>query len=108
MGRTQRIMRSVTGVLCCLAAVLAAACGGAAPAASARPAGAPAAPSPRPPGAPATAPSAEPSPAAAPEVVEVCRPAGERAYLATLRCPDGSTPTPHMLGDAGFRTPVRG
>ncbi len=35
--------------------------------------------------------------------VEVCRPAGERAYLSRLICPDGSRPTFERAGSVGER-----
>ncbi len=35
--------------------------------------------------------------------VEVCRPAGERAYLSSLVCLDGRAPTFRRLGSVGWR-----
>lgn len=35
--------------------------------------------------------------------IEVCLPPGEKAYLAALRCPDGSRPQPHRVGNTGTR-----
>lgn len=37
------------------------------------------------------------------EAVEVCMPAGERAYLDRLRCEDGSEPSVQRVGNAGYR-----
>lgn len=36
--------------------------------------------------------------------VEVCLPPGEKAYLATLRCADGSPPGTHRVGSVGSRS----
>lgn len=36
--------------------------------------------------------------------IEVCRPAGERAYLSQLRCPDGDVPEFDRIGSYGRRT----
>jgi hypothetical protein len=35
--------------------------------------------------------------------IEVCRPEGERQYLARVRCPDGTTPTYRRIGSFGSR-----
>eukprot|EP01136_Pigoraptor_vietnamica_P043504 Opistho-1_new@1698 len=36
--------------------------------------------------------------------IEVCMPAGERAYLASLMCPSGQAPTFKRIGSMGSRT----
>ena len=36
--------------------------------------------------------------------IEVCLPPGEKAFFATLRCPDGSRPQLHRVGNAGTRS----
>ena len=36
--------------------------------------------------------------------IEVCMPAGQRAYLARLRCDDGQAPTFQRSGSVGMRT----
>jgi hypothetical protein len=36
--------------------------------------------------------------------IEVCLPPGEKAYLAGLRCGDGSRPLPSRVGSLGTRT----
>ncbi|RMH45200.1 MAG: hypothetical protein D6689_00395 [Deltaproteobacteria bacterium] len=41
-------------------------------------------------------------------VAEVCEPAGERAYLAAVRCASGERPRVRRLGIAGYRSPRRG
>jgi hypothetical protein len=56
-------------------------------------------------GQPEAAPSASAATKAADNVVEVCKPAGERQYLQRLRCPDGSAPTFARSGSGGSRTP---
>jgi len=38
------------------------------------------------------------------QAIEVCLPPGEKAYLAALRCRDGSRPLPKRLGSIGSRT----
>lgn len=38
--------------------------------------------------------------------IEVCKPAGERAYLDTLACQDGSPPAYRRVGSVGVRTPT--
>jgi hypothetical protein len=37
------------------------------------------------------------------QAIEVCEPAGERAYLAQLRCPDGRSPSFARVGSFGMR-----
>ncbi|SRR5260221_7854132 len=37
------------------------------------------------------------------QAIEVCLPPGEKAYLAGLRCADGSKPLPRSLGSIGSR-----
>ncbi|MEP7010353.1 MAG: hypothetical protein ABJC13_08545 [Acidobacteriota bacterium] len=38
--------------------------------------------------------------------IEVCEPAGEKAYLARLCCPDGAVPTYERSGSVGLRNAV--
>jgi len=40
------------------------------------------------------------------QAIEVCLPQGERAFLADLRCADGSTPTFERSGSVGSRNPI--
>ncbi|HUJ26901.1 MAG TPA: hypothetical protein VLW85_12835 [Myxococcales bacterium] len=35
--------------------------------------------------------------------IEVCLPPGEKAYMASLHCPDGSRPQPRRIGSVGAR-----
>ncbi len=37
------------------------------------------------------------------DAIEVCRPAGERAYLRRLHCPDGASPSFDRVGSFGWR-----
>lgn len=59
------------------------------------------------PGAPAPVPSVPDRYGLDPELpVEVCRPEGERRYLARLICPSGQHPTFERAGNVGPRTPL--
>lgn len=58
----------------------------------------------------ASAPSSTPAPdtpgSTKESAIEVCRPAGQRAYLSQLRCPDGNAPAFHRVGSVGERNPT--